>query len=65
MPRVGVAQAADDLDGGGLPGAVAAQHAEDLAAVDLEADVVDGDGAAVALVQVLDLDDGHGSLRRV
>ena len=60
MPESASPQAADDLDGGGLAGPVAAQHAEDLAAVDLEADVVDGDGVAVALVQVLDLDDGHG-----
>ena len=45
----------DQLEQGGLAGAVRADHREDLAARDVEGDVVDGDQAAEALGQVLDL----------
>ena len=44
----GMQQAAHDLEGGGLAGAVGSQEADDLAAVDLERDSVDGADEAVA-----------------
>ena len=43
----GVQQAAHDLERGGFAGAVGAQEADDLAAVDLERDAVDGADEAV------------------
>jgi hypothetical protein len=63
-----------DVDGGGLAGAVGAEDAEELAAVDGEAEVVEGvDGAvtgAVGLRDVVEHDDRvvgvvrHGNSRR-
>jgi len=55
---IGLAESLEDLHGGGLPGAVRAEDAEDLALGDLERDVPHRHGVAVALGQVLDLDDG-------
>ena len=52
----GLQQADDHLDGRGLPGAVGAQEAKDLAAVDFEADIVDGQFVAVFFDQVAGLD---------
>ena len=51
--------ALQDLDRGGLPGAVGAQEAEDLAAGDLEVDPADRLGGAVGLVKISD-EDGRG-----
>ena len=48
-------QAKQGLDGGRLPGAVGAEEAEDLALIDIQADVVDGDDAAVLLDEMVDL----------
>ena len=56
-PGVRFAKALEDLDGRGLAGPVRTEHAEDLAAPDLEADSVDGLHVAVALLQVGDADD--------
>ena len=53
VPVVGGAQSLDHLDGGGFAGAVGAEHAEDLARLDGEADAVHGLGLAVALAKVL------------
>ena len=56
--------AGEHAHGRGLAGAVRAEKAEDLAAFDREADVVDGGEGAVPLGEVLDLD--HvGRLREV
>jgi hypothetical protein len=44
-----------DAHGGRLAGAVRTQEAQDLAALDLKADVIDGRDSAVALREVLDL----------
>jgi len=61
----GRAQPLHALDGGGLAGAVRAQQAENLAALDFEGDVVDGDQvAAVDLAQMLDGDDGRHARER-
>ena len=49
LSRVGSAQALDALQKGRLSGAVGADDAEDLAALDVERHVVDGDDAAVRL----------------
>lgn len=53
-------QADDHLDGGGLPRAVGSEEAEDLAAVNVEGDVVDGDLVAVAFEEVAGGDEGGG-----
>ncbi len=59
--RVGLAKAFDALHGGGFARSVGADEAEDLALVDREGCVGDGDGAAVGLADGGDLDDwGHG-----
>src|SRR3954454_1046176 len=52
----GVDESAEHLDRGRLAGAVGPQEAEDLAAVDVEADVIDCDEVSVALGQAPDLD---------
>ena len=49
-------QAQQSLDGRGLARAVGAEEAENLALVDIQADVVDGGDLFVLLDQVLDLD---------
>ena len=50
---VGLEEAGDDLDGGGLAGAVGADVADDFAGTDGEVDVVDGGEAAVAFARGL------------
>ncbi len=49
-------QAAEHAEGGRLAGAVGAEQAEDLAGLDLEADVVDGGEGAELAHQIADLD---------
>jgi hypothetical protein len=56
---VGAAQAGGALDGGGLAGAVGAEHAEDLAGQDGQGQAVDGDLPVVGLAQVTDLEHGR------
>ena len=56
--RVGAAQTLEDLDGRRLAGAVRAEQAEQLAALDGEVDAADDLGVAVALDEAVDLDDG-------
>ena len=46
-----------DLDGGGLPGTVGAEQAEELPTSDLEIDPVDGSEVPVVDPEVVDLDD--------
>ena len=52
-------EAAEGSDDGGFAGAVGAEEAEELAAVEVEADVVDGGEGAEAEGEVLGVDDGH------
>jgi hypothetical protein len=58
---VGLAQALDHLEGGGLAGAVGAEDAEDLAGADVEVDAGDGGEAFVAFDEAADLDDRGGA----
>ena len=55
-------EAADHPQGGGLAAARRAEEAEELPVLDLEVDVVDGDGVAEALdhIHEPDVDGGHG-----
>ena len=65
-------QAGHDVEHGGLAAAGFAQHGDDLALVDVERQLVDGDevaaavGAAEDLADVLEADDGfgHGHIAR-
>src|SRR5437660_1388974 len=50
---VGATKALEDLDGGGLPRPVGAEHSEDLALLDAEADPAHRFDVAVALAEVL------------
>jgi hypothetical protein len=59
LARVGLAQALDDLQRGGLAGPVGPQYAEELAGLDVEADPVDGGHVAVGLMHVADRDRGR------
>src|SRR6185437_2741004 len=59
LPPVRRAQPLYALDRGGLPRAVRPEDPEDLPLLDGERHVVDGDRAAVPLVQVADIDDRH------
>ena len=52
----------DNLDGGGLAGAIGAQQGEDLAALHLEGNTVNRLDISIALAQVLNNYDGTGSL---
>ena len=61
---VGPAEALQDLDGGGLPGAVGAEQAEQLAAPHREGDAAQHLGGAVAPPEVADLDEVVGGRRR-
>ena len=54
-----VAEALEDLDGGGLAGAVGPEEREDLALLHLEADVAHRHGVPVGLGQVLHADRRH------
>ena len=56
--------AVDDVEQRGLAGAVGPDDGEQLAAVDLEADAVDGHQAAEALGHVLEDEEGHLSVLR-
>ncbi len=51
LARVGVVDPGEHLDEGGLSGAVGAEEGQDAAAADVEADRVQGDGAAEPLGQ--------------
>ena len=57
LTRSGPRQRAEDIDGGGLAGAVRAGETEDLARRDVEANVVDGGELAELLYQVVDMND--------
>jgi hypothetical protein len=57
---VGRGQAQAHADGGGLAGAVRADHAQAFAGRDLERQVVDHGGVAVALAQVAGVEQGWG-----
>src|SRR5882672_10587176 len=57
----GVEDPAQHADGGRLAGAVRPQHSEDLAVVDAERDVLDGDELAEAAGELLGDDDRVGS----
>ena len=63
VPPSGVARSLDALHRRRLARAVGPDQAEDFALVDVEGDVRDGDGAAVALGKRADRDDGrwHGT----
>jgi hypothetical protein len=52
-------EALQDLDGGGLAGAVRSQQRDDLAAVDAEVDPLEHVPRPVAHVQAADVDHGH------
>jgi hypothetical protein len=67
VTAVGVAQAHDALDGGGLSGAVRAEDAEDLPGRHGKGDIRDGHLLAIGLPEVPHLHDGlgHGSPRDV
>jgi hypothetical protein len=52
---VGLAIAFEDLDRGGLAGAIRAQEGEHLACLDREAQAIDDRAAAIALHEVNDL----------
>ena len=57
MPPVAGEQAAQHAKGRGLAGAVGAEQAEDFAAMDLEADMIDRGECAEPPDQIVDLDD--------
>src|SRR5712671_7625951 len=54
-PAVGIAQAFQNLDGGGFASAVWPQEAENFAFFHVEADVADGFDVAVTLYEILNL----------
>jgi hypothetical protein len=56
---IGLDQADDHVEAGGLAGAVGAEQADDLAAVDGQADVAHDLAALVALGQVLSFQSCH------
>ena len=59
---VGGTHPLDNLDGGGLAGAIGAQQGKDLAALHLEGNTVNRLDISIALAQVLNNYDGGGSL---
>src|SRR5436190_1182414 len=61
LPRIALAVALEDLDGGGLAGAVRAEQAEDLAHLYLEVDPAHRFQRAVRLAQSSDRDSAHQS----
>ena len=64
VPAVGVDDAADDADQRGLAGAVGPEQREDLAAPDVEVDVLQRlEARGIGLGQVGDGDDGVGMVR--
>ena len=64
LPLAGRQQAGQHLHGRGLAAAVGAEEAEDLAALDAEAHVVDGDEIAEAHRQIPRLDGDLAVVRR-
>lgn len=58
LALVGAVDSGEHLDEGGLPGTVGAEQGEDAAAVDVEVDRVQGDGAAEPLAQTAHPDQG-------
>ncbi len=64
LPLVGMDQAADRTDGGGLAGAVRTDEAEHLAARDIERQSVQGRHGAVALAHVDQRDSGRRVMKR-
>ena len=56
--------AGDQVEGGALAGAVGADQRHDLAGLDVEGDVVDGDHAAELFARLLDLQQHGGGGRR-
>jgi len=63
-PAIGIAQAFEDFDGGGLSRAVGAEQAKDFALVDAEANVAHGLDVAVVLDQIIYLQNGFGHDRQ-
>ena len=59
-PVVGLREAEDHVDGGGLAGAVGAEEGDDLALLEGEVDAADGVDGAEVLGDPGDLDGGHG-----
>ena len=59
VPVVGVTESDERAQGGRLAGSVGTEEADDLALVDVEAQVVDGPHGAEVLGEVLNRDDGH------
>ena len=57
-------KSADQIEEGGLAGAVGADHRAQLAGLDGHRDVVDGDQAAEVARDVLDLEQAHGAALR-
>ena len=55
--------AGDQVEGGALAGAVRADQRDDLAGLDVEGDIVDGDHAAELLARIVDLQQHAGSGR--
>lgn len=58
-PLIGTDQADDHVETGGLACAVGTEQADDLAALDGEADVADDLAALVAFGQMLGFEGGH------
>src|SRR3954453_11402776 len=56
---IGIPETGGRLDRGGLAGAVGAEDSEDLALLDGERDAVDHGAVAVALRELIDVDDVH------
>ena len=61
----GLVEPLEDLDGGGLAGAVGAEQAEALAAAHDEVEAVDGDDVAVALDEAVHFDGVLAHARRL
>ena len=59
-PGGGGHERGEDAEEGGFAAAVGAEEAEDFAAVDVEGEVVEGDAVAVAVGELVDLDDVPG-----
>jgi hypothetical protein len=53
----GAGEGAEDINGGGLPGAVGTKKTEYFSRRYVEADVVDGDELAVFFYEIIDMDD--------
>jgi hypothetical protein len=52
----------DDVEGGGLAGAVRADQTDDLARLGVEGDAVERDDPAEMLGHILDLEEGQGGI---